>query len=103
MDEHHLTEKQRRWLEASKKIGPGAMTKSEKKLLEKLYAEMLPKEQQELYDYIHKQHGKKEDITDEDPIARMAKRVWSEPSGKLRQALGKAQRVKLPSIDEEAQ
>ncbi len=103
MEEDKLTEKQRRWLEASNKIGPGAMTKSEKKLLEKLYAEMLPREQQELYDYIRKKYGKEKDVSDEDPLAVMEKRVWKEPSGRLRQALGKAQRVKLPSIDEEGQ
>jgi hypothetical protein len=54
LEEKDLSEKQRKWLEASGKIGPGAMTKSERQTLERLYAEMLPKEQQELQQYIQR-------------------------------------------------
>jgi hypothetical protein len=61
------------------------MTKSERKALEKLYAEMSPEEQTTLQDYIHEKFGKKED----DPIQRMSEKVWSQPSEKLRQAFGK--------------
>jgi hypothetical protein len=71
------------------------MTKSERLRLEKLYAEMLPKEQQELARYIEEQFGKTEDES-EDPIDRMAERVWLEPSRKLRETLGKTQVVKPP-------
>ena len=105
MDNGQLTKKQIEWLEASKKIGPGAMTKSEKELLEKLYSEMLPHEQQALYEYIQANFGPKEEETKDndgelgDPIARMQQRVWSEPSDNLIKSLGKIQSVKPPFGD----
>lgn len=97
MDEKDLSEKQRKWLEASRKIGPGAMTKSERQLLEKLYAEMLPKEQQELAQYIEHTFAKKEVETkaetetpqEADPITEMEQKEWKPPSDALRAALAK--------------
>ena len=105
MDNGQLTKKQKEWLEASKKIGPGAMTKSEKEILEKLYAEMLPHEQQALFEYILANFGSKEqddidqDSKQDDPITRMQQRVWSEPSDNLMKSLGKIQSVKPPFSD----
>lgn len=105
MDNGQLTKKQKEWLEASKKIGPGAMTKSEKQLLEKLYAEMLPHEQQALYEYIQTNFGLKDEETKDqeaeqaDPIAKMQQRVWGKPSDKLIKSLGKIQSVKPPFSD----
>jgi hypothetical protein len=92
LEEKDLSESQRKWLEASKKIGPGAMTKSERELLEKLFAEMLPGEQQELQTYLQEQFDKK--IADhaggEDPTAKMMERTWTTPSRKLLSAFSKA-------------
>lgn len=95
--EDQLTRPQKDWLEASRKIGPGAMTKSERLLLEELYAKMLPREQQELMEYIQEEFGSKESSEDGDtpvdePTYRMEQREWAEPSEGLRKALGKAQR-----------
>ena len=97
VDENKLTEKQRRWLESSRKIGPGPMTKTERQRLEALYAEMLPSEQQELQEYIEENFGKATEH-EESPIEEMARRVWREPSEKLRGALGKSQKIKPPSF-----
>jgi hypothetical protein len=108
VDKDQLTKKQKEWLETSKKIGPGAMTKSEKQLLEKLYAEMLPQEQQALYEYIQANFGPKDqeakdqEAEPDDPIARMQNRVWSEPSEKLIKSFGKFQSVKPPFSDKES-
>jgi hypothetical protein len=92
--EHELTEKQRKWLEASQRIGPGAMTKTERQLLERLYADMLPREQQELAAYIEAKFGKKDsdtkDAEEKDPIERMRRKEWSPPSKALRSALSKS-------------
>ena len=105
MHNGQLTKKQKEWLEASKKIGPGAMTKSEKELLEKLYGEMLPLEQQALFEYILANFGSKEqdagveNAEQDDPITRMQQRVWSEPSDNLMKSLGKIQSVKPPFSD----
>ena len=100
MKEENLTEKQRAWLEASRKIGPGPMTKSERLTLERLYADMLPAEQQQLTAYIKDRFGKKSDGKNEeqedDPIARMMERMWPEPSPKLRETLGKIRTFKPP-------
>jgi hypothetical protein len=97
--EKKLTEKQRKWLEASQRIGPGAMTKTERQLLEQLYADMLPKEQQGLAAYIEARFGKKEppseDSKEDDPIEKMRRREWSPPSSALRSALAKSQTPKL--------
>lgn len=100
MDEKDLTEKQRRWLEASRKIGPGPMTKTERKSLEELYAEMLPLEQQELLRYIQENFGEKksEEAKEEDLIEKMASKVWRSPSDALRTAFAKTQKLKLPKI-----
>ena len=101
MEEEHLTEGQRKWLQASREIGPGPMTKTERLRLEKLYAEMLPKEQQELARYIEENFGKTDDKS-EDPIEKMAERVWLEPSRKLRESLGKTQVVKHPRLKDKS-
>ncbi len=99
------SEKQLKWLEASKKIGPGAMTKSERQTLERLYAEMLPKEQQELQQYIQEKFAKKpaEDHEEEDPIERMMKKTWPSPSKKLVSALSKAQPPRRSGPKKDAQ
>ncbi len=97
MQESDLTEKQRKWLEESRKIGPGAMTKSERERLEKLYADMLPAEQQELQQYIQLKYGKKDDPDQQsdkmsemsmqgDPTVLMEKKEWSAPSDSFRNA-----------------
>ncbi len=104
MQEKDLTEKQRRWLEASRKIGPGPMTKSERKLLEQLYADMDPREQQELYDYIQMKYGDTETknprSTDDqfldDPISRMQLKMWHAPSGAFKRALSSIRRSTPP-------
>jgi len=71
------------------------MTRTERELLERLYAEMLPSEQQELYRYIRQKAGKQEEQTD-DPIAAMEKKVWNQPSRKLLDTLGQSQKVRKP-------
>jgi hypothetical protein len=100
VDEKDLTEKQRDWLALSRKIGPGAMTKTERESLDKAYAEMLPKEQQDLYNYIMTTYHKEESeepqtgSKKEDPISEMEKIIWRTPSHPLRSALSKAQNAK---------
>jgi hypothetical protein len=97
LEEHQLTEKQREWLQLSKKIGPGPMTRSERQALEKLYAEMLPREQQDLKRYLDEKFAQRqpqEPAEEEDPITEMEKRTWSPPSDGLRSALSKTQSVK---------
>jgi hypothetical protein len=94
VDESQLTLGQRKWLEASQKIGAGPMTKSERLMLEKLYADLLPQEQQELQEYIRATFGKKEaessgEEAPGDPISRMEQRDWRVPSSALRTALSK--------------
>ena len=95
LEEHELTEKQRKWLEASQRIGPGAMTKTERQLLERLYADMLPREQQELAAYIEAKFGKgtpdSKESEEKDPIEKMRRKEWSPPSEALRSALSKSQ------------
>ncbi|MCL5125043.1 MAG: hypothetical protein M1511_11195 [Deltaproteobacteria bacterium] len=101
LDDKDLTAKQRKWLETSKKIGPGPMTRTERETLEKLYADMLPTEQQELMAYIKEKYGKDElsdtDLKD-DPIARMEKTIWSEPSAGLKRMFGKVRGSKPPVV-----
>jgi hypothetical protein len=99
LDESKLTPKQRKWLEASRKIGPGAMTRTERETLDRLYADMLPTEQQELKTYIEKHFGEKEKKESEekemeDPTKRMEKKQWTPPSRALKTALSKVQVVK---------
>ncbi len=94
MDEKDLTRKQRRWLEASRKIGPGAMTRTERQTLERLYADLLPAEQQALLRYIQEEFGKEKDDqqsepTVPDPTELMERRVWTPPSQALRKAFAK--------------
>ncbi|MDQ7783147.1 MAG: hypothetical protein RDU20_09720 [Desulfomonilaceae bacterium] len=94
MDEMDLTPKQRKWLEASQRIGPGAMTRTERETLERLYADMLPAEQQELQRYIQEKFAKEKDETEttpdvQDPIDLMERRVWTPPSAGLRKAFAK--------------
>jgi hypothetical protein len=86
LDEKDLTPKQRKWLEASRKIGSLAMTKSERQTLERLYADMLPQEQQDLLQYVQDTFGKKSDETEPDPTSIMEARVWSTPSAGLKKA-----------------
>lgn len=112
MDEKDLSKRQKRWLEASKKIGRGAMTKTERETLERLYAEMLPAEQQDLARFIEDKYGKNapdkksaegsrsEEPLEEDPMERMQRKVWAEPSRALRSALaGSIAPKKRPSKD----
>ena len=99
MEEHQLTPKQRKWLEASHRFGPGAMTRTERETLERLYADMLPAEQQELQRYIDEKYGAK-DAADklggivEDPVDRMQQKIWKPPSQGLAKALSSAMRPK---------
>jgi hypothetical protein len=92
VDERSLTPKQRQWLELSRKIGPGPMTRTERESLEALYKKMLPSEQQELFEYIRTHFGEKEKKEGEqaDPIAYMERRTWHAPSKALRDALSRA-------------
>ncbi len=106
MDESELTSKQRKWLEASREIGPGAMTRTERETLERLYADMLPAEQQELKAYIEQHFGKKENKEPEDkevddPTKRMEGKKWTPPSSGLRAALSKVQVIKPTKSEEE--
>jgi len=99
VEEQELTPKQRRWLEASRRIGPGAMTRTERETLEKLYADMLPAEQQELQRYIEEKWGRKDsgsqlDEIMEDPIERMQQKIWKPPSEGLTKVLSKSFRPK---------
>lgn len=99
VEEQKLTPKQRRWLDASRRIGPGAMTRTERETLEKLYADMLPAEQQELQRYIEEKWGRKDrasqlDEIVEDPIERMQQTIWKPPSEGLTKALSKSLRIK---------
>jgi len=99
LDEKDLTAKQQNWLDTSRRIGPGTMTRTERETLEKLYAEMLPAEQQELMEYIRKKFGKNGKIEihpKDDAIARMEKIIWSEPSVGLKKVFGKIQTSKPP-------
>jgi hypothetical protein len=104
LEEKDLTYKQREWLDLSRKVGPGTMTRSEREALEKLYAEMLPREQQELHHYITTTFGKKDPEqpqeaqetpaeTEEpvDPIAQMQEKVWHAPSDGLKSAFSRLQ------------
>jgi hypothetical protein len=93
LKEQELTKKQREWLALSKKIGPGPMTRSERESLEKLYKEMLPREQQQLFEYIEAHFSKKESQepeAEEDPISIMQRKVWTPPSPALRAAFSGA-------------
>ena len=58
------------------------MTKSERERLEKLYKEMLPREQQELFEYIWEHFGEKqtEPADTEDIISVMQRKIWTPPS-----------------------
>ena len=90
MNEQELTQKQQEWLTLSRKIGSGPMTKSEREALEKLYKEMLPREQQELFEFIEAHFAKKEGQepeAKEDPISIMQRKAWTPPSPALRTAL----------------
>jgi len=97
LQEHELTEKQKEWLEASRKIGTWPLTKSERQTLERLYAEMPPREQQGLYEYIQETYrAKGKSAGAEDLLALMEKRQWHEPSQKLRNAFTKSQKIGRP-------
>ncbi len=114
MEESRLSERQRKWLEASRKIGPGAMTKTERETLEQIYAQLLPVEQQELAAYIQEKFGKKEEDSaqpeqggpaqdagaepdanlpvGDDPTAKMEQKSWEAPSNALLQAFSRPQK-----------
>ncbi|MDQ1284960.1 MAG: hypothetical protein QG663_363 [Thermodesulfobacteriota bacterium] len=99
LNENDLTPGQLKWLETSKKIGPGSITPTERQTLEKLYAELLPQEQQELFDYIKSRFGKDNETETEqgdDPVTRMERMVWSTPSDSLKSSFRKAQIPKTP-------
>lgn len=114
MEEKDLTPKQREWLEVSRRIGRGAMTKSERLLLERIYTEMLPAEQQELSRYIEEKFRKQHDLPPEEKTTPgpkvetqsgpkpediteiMEKKSWAPPSKKLLSALAKVQKGKSP-------
>ena len=93
MEDKDFTPKQRKWIETSRKIGLGRMTKTERETLEELYADMLPTEQQELADHIEEKFGYE---IDETPIKEQEKKKYAEPSSALRSSLG-ASRLKGPS------
>jgi hypothetical protein len=103
LEEKDLTEKQREWLELSRKIGPGALTKTEREALEKAYAKLLPREQQDLYEYLMATCGKKnpEDSGSaadaEDPISQMQKKVWNQPSHALKSAFSRIKATRPPT------
>jgi hypothetical protein len=115
VEESELSERQRKWLETSRKIGRSAMTKTEKQTLERLYAELLPAEQQELANFIQEKFGKKDadapepgqteaaqdpgfdfsanlQTGDDDPTAEMEQKSWKEPSKALLKAFSKPQK-----------
>jgi hypothetical protein len=101
LEEKDLSEKQREWLEASRKIGRVSITKTERLLLERLYKELLPEEQQGLQQFIQDKYGKKpeesgEEKTEGDPIERMMQKTWSVPSDKFRSILAKTQPSRPP-------
>lgn len=104
MQEKDLTEKQRHWLEASRMIGPGAMTKTERRLLEQLYADMEPRERQDLYHYIQtnfgdndqEERGPTDKPVSDDPITRMQEKMWHEPSKALKGVLSSIPRMTPP-------
>ncbi len=104
MDEKELSPKQRKWLEASKKIGPGPMTKTERTTLEELYADMLPAEQQELYTYIQEEFAKAQEKDKATAgaglqiLEEMEKREWQEPSDKLKEKLSTSMKARAPII-----
>jgi hypothetical protein len=77
------------------------MTKTERRTLERLFAEMLPSEQQGLYHYIKEKFGEKDSDTgeeqhSEDPISGMERRVWTPPSDALKRALARPLKPKGP-------
>lgn len=102
MDERDLTDKQRQWLEASARIGPGPMTKSEREELEAIYAEMLPKEQQDLNAYIQERYAEARDAEGTAAMKAMEAMDWKEPSEKLRSVITRGQTLKPPSFDNES-
>ena len=104
VEEDQLTHRQKKWLEASRKIGPGPVTKSERLLLEELYAKMLPQEQQELIEFIQEKFGSAEDTSADsvpEPTQLMEQREWVEPSERLKEVLEKAQRSSFGFDSEE--
>jgi hypothetical protein len=98
VDEKKLSKKQRKWLEASRNIGRGAMTKTERETLEHLYADMLPAEQQELERYIQEKYGKKDaednppsgEEQPQDVIDIMERKTWNLPSDAIKGAFAKS-------------
>jgi len=75
------------------------MTRTERETLERLYADMLPREQQELKAYIEEHFSKEEkeepeEKDFEDPTKRMERKKWTSPSPALKAALSKVQVIK---------
>lgn len=101
-----LTDKQRAWLTASWEIGRGAMTRSEKRRLQKLFDDMSEEEQVSLQRYIQEQFGTKSDepepFPEDEPTALMERKQWPEPSKKMLDSLLRVQTVKPPSFGEES-
>jgi hypothetical protein len=92
MEEKYLTPRQRKWLDESRRIGPGPFTPSDRKLLEGLYADMSPEEQEELADYIQDTFMKP------DPITLREKKPQKEPSPRLRELLATGQGTRRPPV-----
>lgn len=103
LSENELTPKQKKWLEASRKIGRVAMTKSERESLEKLYADMLPAEQMELKSYIEKNFSKKSESgeTTPEPTAVMEQIEWTDPSDALKKTLSETQKPRWLKVEPE--
>jgi len=82
------------------------MTRTERETLERLYADMLPREQQELKAYIEEQFGNKEkkepeEKEVEDPTKTMERKQWTPPSRALRSALAKVNVIKRKPSENE--
>ncbi len=101
MSETQLTPKQKKWLEASRKIGRMAMTKSERQTLENLYADMLPAEQMELKSYIEKNFSEKSETgeTTQEPSQVMEQIEWSDPSDALKKTLSETQKPRWLKVE----
>jgi hypothetical protein len=81
------------------------MTRTERETLERLYADMLPAEQQELQRYIQEKWGQKSVASElgnivESPIDRMQKKTFKPPSQGLTKVLSQSMRAKAkPSTE----
>jgi hypothetical protein len=96
LEEKDLNEKQIKWLEESRRIGKGPMTKTERQTLEGLYNEMTPEEREQLGAYIEEKFGYE---IDEGPILAQKDKEYTPPSDKLSEKIGKAPTPKPPLVD----